>query len=635
MGAIVRPERRIGIVGVGPRGLSVLERIAANAAESGGAARVHLIEARSFGSGDVWRTDQPPTLIMNIVAAQITAYPDETSEIDGPVRTGPSLYEWAAAVAAGTLGVELPADVRDEAATVGADSYCRRSFYGHYLEHAYRSTLAQLPPAVTVVEHRAVAASVTDGADGTQVVTLVDGRRIEVDEVVLALGHSPHALSDAAIAFERFAATVGGVYLPPGNPADADVDAIAPGAWVLVRGLGLCFFDYLSLLTEGRGGRYLPRPDGVGLEYVPSGCEPAIVVGSRRGVPLHARAANEKGDRRYEPVFITEGAIAGLRARAGVRGLDFRRDCWPLIAKEVESVYYARLVAEQFGEPDAARFVAADRATAWGSPAEAAVRAEFRIPGERRWDWERIGRPWSDGDVTSVPAWQAFARDYLVRDVAEAERGNVGSPLKAGLDVLRDIRNEVRSLINDGGIEASSYARDVEGWFNSLHAFLSIGPPSTRIAELIALIDAGVVRLAGPGFTVAVDHERRVFVGTSAVPGDRAESRVLIDAMLPRADLDNTRNLVLADLRHRGHVTAFAIGSHPERRHRTGGVAVTARPFRPIRADGTFHPHRYVFGIPTEGANWVTETGIRPNVNSITIRDSDAIARAALGITRR
>ncbi|MFC7753631.1 FAD/NAD(P)-binding protein [Tsukamurella soli] len=271
MGAIVRPERRIGIVGVGPRGLSVLERIAANAAESGGAARVHLIEARSFGSGDVWRTDQPPTLIMNIVAAQITAYPDETSEIDGPVRTGPSLYEWAAAVAAGTLGVELPADVRDEAATVGADSYCRRSFYGHYLEHAYRSTLAQLPPAVTVVEHRAVAASVTDGADGTQVVTLVDGRRIEVDEVVLALGHSPHALSDAAIAFERFAATVGGVYLPPGNPADADVDAIAPGAWVLVRGLGLCFFDYLSLLTEGAAAGISPGPTVSGS----STCRPA------------------------------------------------------------------------------------------------------------------------------------------------------------------------------------------------------------------------------------------------------------------------------------------------------------------------------------------------------------------------
>ncbi|MEK8170570.1 FAD/NAD(P)-binding protein [Streptomyces sp. M19] len=45
----------------------------------------------------MWRTAQPPELLMNTVASQVTLFTDPTVVCEGPVRTGPSLYEWVAA----------------------------------------------------------------------------------------------------------------------------------------------------------------------------------------------------------------------------------------------------------------------------------------------------------------------------------------------------------------------------------------------------------------------------------------------------------------------------------------------------------------------------------------------------------
>ncbi|MFC5724734.1 FAD/NAD(P)-binding protein [Streptomyces gamaensis] len=623
----------VGIVGVGPRGLSVLERIVENArARTDIPIVVDIFEPARFGSGEVWRTDQSPDLLMNIVASQITAYADDTVRMAGPVREGPSLYEWSALLSAGKIDGDYPRQVLAEAAAIHENSYSRRSFYGHYLEWAYREVLRNRPAHIDVREHRCKVASVLDTVKGTQIVTTEHGTIHEVDELVLATGHGAVDPSAEERTLRDFATAVGGRYYPPANPADVDLDAIEPGQPVLVRGLGLSFFDYMSLLTQGRGGTY--RRTESGLVYLPSGNEPRIVCGSRRGVPLHGRADNEKGDLRYEPMFITESRIGQLRAAAGPDGaLDFRRACWPLIAKEVETVYYTRLVADSRSEPAALEFCARYAAEPWGDEGEHRVLRAFGVREEQYWDWDRVAQPWTDDDIRTKDAWRSFLRSYLTADVREARRGNITSPLKAAVDVLRDIRNEMRYMMNNGGIEGDSYKRDVDGWFNSLHAFLSLGPPWSRVEELVALMDAGVVDVAGPQFSVDFDSEDAVFAGASLVPGDRHRSLVLIDARLPKVDLARTSNRVLAHLKKQEQVKRFSVKTASAGEYITGGVAVTERPFRVVRSDGSVHPRRYVFGVPTEGANWVTETGIRPNVNSITVGDSDAIARAVLGLS--
>ena len=63
---------RVGIVGAGPRGLSVLERLCANASPAG--LQVHVVDPYPPGAGRVWRTEQSRHLLMNTVAAQVSMF---------------------------------------------------------------------------------------------------------------------------------------------------------------------------------------------------------------------------------------------------------------------------------------------------------------------------------------------------------------------------------------------------------------------------------------------------------------------------------------------------------------------------------------------------------------------------------
>ncbi len=71
--------------------------------------------------------------------------------------------------------------------------------------------------------------------------------------------------------------------------------------------MGLAFVDLLVLLMEGRGGRFEDTPDG-GLAYLPSGAEPRIWAGSRRGVPYHSKISSHAARRtRRGPALLHRG----------------------------------------------------------------------------------------------------------------------------------------------------------------------------------------------------------------------------------------------------------------------------------------------------------------------------------------
>ena len=134
--------KNIAVVGAGPRGTSVLERLCASAPEllpPGVRLTVHVIDPAPPGAGSVWRAAQSPELLMNTVACQVTLFTDDSVDCSGPVRPGPSLHEWA--------GGEL-----------GADDYPTRADYGRYLEWVFAKAVREAPPAVHVVTHRARAA---------------------------------------------------------------------------------------------------------------------------------------------------------------------------------------------------------------------------------------------------------------------------------------------------------------------------------------------------------------------------------------------------------------------------------------------------------------------------------------------
>jgi hypothetical protein len=628
------------VIGAGPRGLSVLERLLANERHERRhqALTVHVVDPHSPGAGAVWRSDQSRQLLMNTVASQITVFTDGTSQIDGPIEGGPSLYEWAQSLALlGEAGSYTSATLR-EAGALGPNTYPTRAIYGEYLHDCFQRMIERAPAHVRVQVHgsRAVAMSDVHGVPGgPQGVRLEDGTRLnELDGVIMALGHVAARLT----AREERAAALARIhhltYLTPSNPADVDLGGIAPDENVLLRGLGLNFFDYMALFTAGRGGTFVR--EGERLVYRPSGREPKLYAFSRRGVPYQARGENEKGAHgRYFPKLLTPQFIAGLRRR-GEEGppVSFSRDLWPLISREVESVYYATLLATRGRDHAREEFTGRYLALAPDADAETAeLLAEYGIEESARWDWERLSRPYGQREFTDRDDFGRWLLGYLAEDVRAAREGNVSGPLKAALDVLRDLRNEVRLAVDHGGLDGNSHRDDLEGWYTPLNAFLSIGPPASRIEEMIALIEAGVLTLTGPGTQVRVDPTTPQFVAESqTVPGTPVHATVLIEARLPEPDLRRTADPLLQHLLNTDQAAPYRIGAGQGQAYETGGLAVTERPYRLLDGRGQAHPRRFAFGVPTEAVHWVTAAGIRPGVDSVTLGDSDAIARAVLGL---
>ncbi len=626
------------VVGAGPRGLSVVERLCANerTAPSHAEVVVHVVDPSAPGAGTVWRPEQSRHLLMNTVASQITVFTDDSSRIDGPIEPGPTLYEWAKSLSVLSQLDSYDEQTLAEAERLGPDSYPTRAFYGRYLHDSFQRVVAGAPDHVTVRVHRsrAVALADTHGVTGgPQGVRLEDGTRLnELDAVILAQGHVPARLTPREARTASLARIHYLTYITPANPADLDLSGIEPGQAVLLRGLGLNFFDHMALFTVGRGGTFL-RKDGR-LVYRPSGQEPRLYASSRRGVPYHARGENEKGAHgRYHPRLLTAEYIAGLRQRAeDGEPLVFSTDLWPLISREVESVYYGTLLEVAGRDAEREEFVGRYLALPEGPRRDELLDA-YGIAIADRWDWERLSKPYLGREFADRADFTSWLLDYLAKDVAAARQGNLSGPLKAALDVLRDLRNEIRLAVDHGGLDGNSHRDDLEGWYTPLNAFLSIGPPVSRIEEMMALIEAGILVITGPGTQIRLDTTTPAFVAESTiVPGPPIRATALIEARLPEPDLRRTDDPLLLHLLQTDQAAPYRItGSHGTV-YETGGLAVTEAPYRMLDARGRAHPRRFAYGVPTESVHWVTAAGIRPGVDSVTLGDSDAIARAVLAL---
>ncbi|MET0662968.1 MAG: FAD/NAD(P)-binding protein, partial [Ilumatobacteraceae bacterium] len=274
----------MAIIGAGPTAASLVERLVANAADLIGERplRLHLIDPYRAGTGRVWRPDLHPGLWMNSMAEDVTLFTDDSVQCDGPIRPGPSLYEWALTVDDATLAALAPPAVAQEIRSLGPMTFPTRLVQSVYLDWFHRHVASLLPANVEVVIHARRAVDLFDRPDGRQSIHLEVSsenttaepsvEELVVDEVVLALGHLDAEPDADGAATARFAARHGRVHLPPGHTAELDLSVLAPGADVIALGFGQAFTDLVVLVTEGRGGRFVD--DGAVLRYLPSGREP-------------------------------------------------------------------------------------------------------------------------------------------------------------------------------------------------------------------------------------------------------------------------------------------------------------------------------------------------------------------------
>ncbi|MGA5701019.1 FAD/NAD(P)-binding protein [Peterkaempfera bronchialis] len=625
------PEATLVVVGAGPRGTGLLERIAANAPEllPDRPLRIHLVDPHPPGGGRIWRHDQSPLLRMNSMAEDVTMFTDERSTLTGPVRPGPSLAEWAADPAAHPPYAP-PADpaVAAELRGLAPTDFPTRRAQSAYLDWAFRRAVADLPPNVTVTVHRDTATAVTGPADGPQRVQLASGAELTADQVALTLGHLGSAPDRPHRELADFAERHGGFYLPPEFSADADLTPVRPGEHLVLRGFGLAFIDLMVLLTEGRGGRYRTGPDGT-LVYLPSGREPVIHVSSRRGVPYHSKTGYRlQGPPAPLPRYFDATAVDTLLTGDGP--LDLRRDLWPLMAKEIGFGHYHELFhahPERTALPWADFLAAYDR-LGWYSPELAALLAAAVPDPADRLDFEALDHPLDGLAFTTPDALQQQLRTYIAADADRRADPAYSADLGA-FHALLSLFQQLPRVLASGRLTARSIAEDLDGWWFGFFSFLASGPPGFRLRELLALSRAGVVRFLGAGIRVAADEAAGVFRVTSrSLPGHVVSATALIEAYLPRHALERTRDPLLHGLYRSGALVEEVIAD-ATRTHRSGLLTITPADGRiHDPTTGGPHPRRIALGAHTNGR--AVAAFARPRTNSPGFRQNDSAARALL-----
>ncbi|WP_375385520.1 FAD/NAD(P)-binding protein [uncultured Microbacterium sp.] len=618
---------RIVVVGAGPRAVMLLERLFARSTPWPDDVQITLVDPHPPGAGRIWRRDQSPLLKLNSMAQDVTVFTDDSNTIEGDIRPGPSLIDWAELVRTGGLpDVRIDdARVAAEVQTLRGNSFPTRRLQSYYLDWFWRTTVASAPAGTTVRWLDDTVAAVHHDEDG-YAVDLASGGGLTADLVVYAVGHNGREPDGETAELISTARRLGLGYVAPAFTSDADLSALAPAEDVIVRGLGLASVDLVVLLAEGRGGRFVPDADGT-LRYEPSGDEPRLHLGSRRGVPYRSKVSSTlQGDPPALEV-LTKHAIAALLERPGP--IDFDADIWPLISQELAWGHYRELFT---GHPDRVngtweQFRAVLRAHA-GDPGLRSI-AEPWVPDPLdRFDVRHLDRPLEGETFESDHDLQERVRRHIAEDLTLRTTQERSSAQAVFLTILFSFL--ALSDIPTERWSARSRAVSLPVRWHTFFSYVASGPPAHRLDELLALSRAGVVRFLGPEVTVVIDPERGFVASSPRAPGE-VVARTLVDAWLPGSGAAVSDNPALRHLaRTHGRELQVADASF------TGSLGrIDVDDVGRVRSsDGRVQETLFAIGPFTSA----TESGAftRPRADSLSLRQTDrvagAIARTLLSI---
>jgi FAD-NAD(P)-binding len=629
----------VGIIGAGPRGVEMLERLAANFAgeDLGRPLTIHVIDPYPPGGGKVWRFDQSALLRLNSMAVDVTLFTDDTVVCEGPIDPGPTLAEWAATVPRD----ELPTDaLRREADELVPITFPTRRLGGEYLAWAYRRAIGRLGPDVRVIEHRASATDIADLHTGLQQIVLDDGTDVVVDVVLMTLGHLDAVPTGEAAGLAEFAERNGLAYLPPAYGTEADLSVFGAGEDVIVRGFGLGFVDLLVLFTEGRGGRFVPAgtdptagpdPTSGQLRYEPSGHEPRLHIGSRRGVPYRTKITYELiGPKASHPRFLTREAISAMIEGRDV--FEFRAHAWPIIAKEIAWAAYHELAT---AHPHRVSVPVAEidrrlEAVGWGTPEwDATVAAIVPDPTDRV-DFDALDRPLQGLRFDDQEALQSHLRASIRADIDRRADPHYSADLGA-FNAFLAVFQQLPHILGSPKLSAKSRMQDFEDWWFGFFSYYASGPPPQRMEEMLALSEAGIISFLGAETWVRVDDQDGTFIAGSPSSPTTVSARALIDARLPGPAIQATRSPLVRNLAARGEVSELILRESDGSQIATGQMRVTPGDHHVIDANGLPHPRRFAIGANSTSK---APAFARPNVNALALRHNDACARAVLAALR-
>jgi hypothetical protein len=571
------------IIGLGPWGLCVLERTISRARTTGIPIRLHLIEPGRVGG--VYATDQPDYLVLNNPCGQLSLFSTIDDELPSYALT---FFDWVSVSGYRRVGEQYV--IGEVGEVITPTEYLPRRLMGEYLAWMYDVLLDDLPANLEVVRHFASAIDIEPHLGGIENIKLDNGASITVDHVVLTTGHTanvdlPHSLTTPE-------------FLSP-YPVQNFEEMVAAGENIAIAGMGLVGFDLLATFTTGRGGIYLEQESR--LRYQPSGREPHVFLYSRSGVPYCAKAAHGVDSTGvYQPVICTPLAIQNLIMPEGTtrQPVDFRRDILPLIFAEMSVRYFEHSATLCHGAGVAAEV--RDRlVAAWGDGKFPAVVEQLRTTYGNFDPYDNLFAD-TPSHFTSDVEYQAHVAQMVETDLDQSLSVS-GSPVKSAQEVTRILRDQLRDVIEFGGLSLESYVdfqTNVRGKINRIEA----GPPAIRSQQLLALLDAGIVQIPfGPRPELTVKNPNEIIIRSTALdePVEYCVTKV-IRGHLDMPSLGRSRSTLLNQLYAKGRLTQFRYGDTA-----VGSVAIDET-FHPYDAEGRVQGAITLLGVLTEGVRYFT-----------------------------
>ncbi len=594
-------EYNIVLIGAGPRGTYGLRRLSLALAHHppGQAVHIHVVEKSGrFGGGQIHNPAQPHYLLLNTISSQITAFGDDDEQ-----------------ARAAAWRKTLEGYLEKQGYDLGPNDFPPRALHGEYLAACFDWSAENLPDQVHLHRHSCEVVDIEPPFGSVHYVQLSDGTRIPAHEIALLTGHSRNRIPPGSTeeSFDNFAArhNQGGAspsYLHLCYPIPEKLDYIPAQDTVYIIGMGLTATDVIKGLTYGRGGVFQ------GDKYIPSGQEPHIIIGSRLGVPFCARGINQKTGQ-YQGRIFTQDYVQNLKSQKGK--LDFEKDIFPLILQEMEYVFYNTLLGEEFGK----------RYLTCGDLSRRQALIQEHVHPEERFNWLDLENPlWRMESerqpghplFESLQHYTEFVLEEMDKDLTEARKGNVASPVKNAIDsVLRDQRDVLRYAVDHAGLTAQSH-RFFKKKFERTNNRVAVGPPMQSVRELQILARQGIVSFSGPVPRIEFNEGEGLFeISSPEVPGSLRKVNHIVNGRIHGVDNKNDTSQLIQNLFQRGMIRTF-VNSDETGAFETGGLDVT-RDFHLIAQDGRTHRNICALGIPIEGKLWFNAVDARPNVNSNTI----------------
>ena len=580
----------VAIIGAGPRGLFALERLVAQAAflPLRHPLAVHVIHDNPFfGAGSNYRPDEADYLLLNFPVSHVRAWPREAPR-PAPAVTS-SLLEW--------LRSRYPAQPWTPA------SHVSRACVGRYLMDAFARVVAAAPAGIEIVCHEAEAVDLRRTKRGfTLALRMLKGkeerRDIRADYVLLTTGHTPEQPSEEQvkdIAFAEKHEQAGYVRHP--FPVETWLDDIPPGVAVGLRGAGLTSIDVALALTEGRGGHFTGDAATEPLTYHPSGREPSVIVPfSLTGLPPLPKPAGRWPARDlYRPAVLTRAAVAHLRNEQQGEQLDFRRDIWPLVEREMAHAYYQTLVPLE-AHP------ALRRAACRGDDL-AAFATAHSTQDVRPFDAGQLLDPREAEVFSSSEAYHESITMQLRRWTEEARKGRGASAIHAAAEVWNQAFYVIQAVVQFGGLTPASH-RDFDEYYKPAFARITYGPPIVNAAKMVALAEAGLLDygVAARGIVHHHQEQGKYRIESKCIAEATREVNWLIEARMPGAGVSEDATPLFAALRKQGLARDFVNGRGTPDAYSAGGIDLVPQLGTVIGADGQAVAGLSAMGWMTEGA---------------------------------